>query len=430
MRFLKKTRRLAAFQAALQAALWIGTSLACLPPAHAAERALTLSQAQLQLETGNREVIAAQRALEIAASGVTLAGAVPNPTVSASVTSLSPSRGIGSGPLRDKQMDSVLRIDQLLERGGKRDLRIASAGSLVEAARRDLAEVRRQQLLALGTAYFDLKLALEKLRILRDTASLHAESVNAAERRLKAGDISESEVVRLRVESLRAMNDARSAESELHRSRQTVGLLIGEPDAGELVTADEWPLDAAVPPQDPGPEAVQSRADVRATQARVEAAERSRELARRLRTRDVTVGAQVERFPPDSGVTVGFSLAVPLFLRYHFEGEIAQAEAELTAAMAVRDRQVMIALAEVRRARNDLVAASERRRRLADELLPSARRSLDSAEFAYQRGATSLLDLLDARRTLRALELEAATAAADFAKARAALLAAQTTDNP
>jgi cobalt-zinc-cadmium efflux system outer membrane protein len=401
--------------------------LACPLSSSGQERSISLQQAETLLETGNREIIAARRALDVASSGVVLAGAVPNPTLSAAVSSINPSRGLGSGGLQNRQMDSILHVDQLIERGGKRELRIASAGSLVEAAKRDLAEVRRQQLIALDAAYFDLKLALEKLRIQRDTAALHEQSVSATERRFKAGDVAESEVVRLRVEALRAANDARSAEADLNRARQAVAILIGDADPAGLVSSDDWPVELP-PGGDPAPESVQSRADVRAAQARVEAAERSRELARRLRTRDVTVGAQIERFPPDPGLSFGLSVAVPLFLRYRFEGEIAQAEAELTAAMAARDRQVLVALAEVRRARNDMLAAADRRRRLADELLPNARRSLESAEFAYQRGATGLLDLLDARRTLRALELEAVAAAADFAKARAAFLASQMTD--
>ena len=129
-------------------------------------------------------------------------------------------------------------------------------------------------------------------------------------------------------------------------------------------------------------------------------------------------------------MSLGFSLTVPLFLRYNFEGELALAETGLTAAMAARNRQVAIAQNEIRRAQNDLRAADERRRRLNEDLLPQARRALDSAEFAYQRGATSLLDLLDARRTQRALELEAVTAAAEFAKARATWFASQFWDTP
>ena len=406
---------------------WMVITLLVTCPLLAHAQAISLAEVESRLENGNREIMAARQQVELSGSGVVLAGAVPNPTLSASMSSINPSRGIGGGRPQDKQVDSIVHLEQLVERGGKRELRIASADAQVLASRRDLDEVRRQQRLLLNVAYFELKLALEKLLIQRDTLRLQEQSVAATQRRFQAGDAAETEVVRLRVEALRAANDARSAEADVVRTRQALGILIGvETGTPEFVPTDAWPMDL---PAGAGTEAsterVEARADVRAAQARVDVAEKGRDLARSLRTRDVSVGAQVERFPPDPGVSMGFSITLPLFLRYGFEGELAVAEAGLTAAMAARNRQVAIALAEVRRAQNDLRAADERRRRLNEDLLPQARRALDSAEFAYQRGATSLLDLLDARRTQRALELEAVTAAADFAKARAAWFASQ-----
>jgi cobalt-zinc-cadmium efflux system outer membrane protein len=53
-------------------------------------------------------------------------------------------------------------------------------------------------------------------------------------------------------------------------------------------------------------------------------------------------------------------------------------------------------------------------------LLAEAKKSSDSAEFAYKNGAIGVMDLLDARRTLRAIQLDAAAAQADYAKALAA----------
>ena len=402
-------------------------ALALCSPLLVAAQSLTLAQAEARLEAGNREIIAARQQVEVTGSGVILAGAVPNPTLSAAMSSISPSRGIGAGRPQDKQVDSIVHLEQLVERGGKRELRIASADAQVLASRRDLDEVRRQQRLLLNIAYFELKLALEKLLIQRDTLRLQEQSVAATQRRFLAGDVAETEVVRLRVEALRAANEARAAEADVVRTRQALGVLIGvETGTPEFLPTDDWPLALPAGADNEASAArIEARADVRAAQARVAAAEKGRELARSLRTRDVSVGAQLERFPPDTGVSFGFSIAVPLFLRYNFEGELAVAEAGLTSAMAARNRQVAIALAEVRRAQNDLRAADERRRRLAEDLLPQARRALNSAEFAYQRGATGLIDLLDARRTQRALELEAVSAAAEFAKARTAWFASQ-----
>lgn len=53
-------------------------------------------------------------------------------------------------------------------------------------------------------------------------------------------------------------------------------------------------------------------------------------------------------------------------------------------------------------------------------MLADAERVAKAAEFAYTRGALGLMDLLDARRTWRQVQLEAAQARADYAKARAA----------
>ena len=404
--------------------------LFCLSPAMAGAQALTLTQAEARLDAGNLEIIAARHAVELSSSGVILAGAVPNPSLTTSITSISPSRGIGGGRPQDKRVDSIVQLEQLVERGGKRDLRIASSTAQVIASQRDLDEVRRQQRLALHMTYFELKQTLDKLAIQQETVRLHEQSVVAAQRLFSAGQVAETEVIRFRVEALRAANDARAALAEVSRARQALNLLLGgEGGVPAYVPVDAWP--SVMPPgalDEPLMAAVESRADVRAAQARVDAAERGRELARSLRTRDVSVGAQLERFPPDPGMSVGFSISMPLFLRYHFEGEIAIAESTLTSAMAARSRQVSIATSEVLRAQNDLRAAHELRQRLSNDLLPQARRALTSAEFAYQRGATGLLDLLDARRTQRAVELEAVTATADFAKARAAWFAAQHRD--
>jgi cobalt-zinc-cadmium efflux system outer membrane protein len=87
----------------------------------------------------------------------------------------------------------------------------------------------------------------------------------------------------------------------------------------------------------------------------------------------------------------------------------------------------MVAANEVRRATSDLNAAAERVERFDGSLLAAAQRSAQAAEFAFQRGATSVLEVLDARRTLRAVQIEALAARADYAKALAAWRASLTT---
>jgi len=65
--------------------------------------------------------------------------------------------------------------------------------------------------------------------------------------------------------------------------------------------------------------------------------------------------------------------------------------------------------------------------RFDSSLLGAASRSAEAVEFAFRRGASSVLEVLDARRTLRAVRLEALAARTEHAKAYAAWRAAQTT---
>jgi len=169
---------------------------------------------------------------------------------------------------------------------------------------------------------------------------------------------------------------------------------------------------------------------VRAAKSRVEAAAGGRELARSLRSRDVTVGFAFDHYPiGDPAVTAntfgtgnsyGVFLSVPIFARYHFEGEIQRAEVDYSTALDALERVRAQARAELARAASDLHAAAERLRRYDESLLAEAKKAADSAEYAYKNGAIGVMDLLDARRTLRAIQIDAAASRNEYAKALAA----------
>jgi cobalt-zinc-cadmium efflux system outer membrane protein len=170
---------------------------------------------------------------------------------------------------------------------------------------------------------------------------------------------------------------------------------------------------------------IDGRADVQAAQARVRAADKSRELAQSLRTRDVTAGVQYDRQPTDVvRNSVSFNVSVPLFTNYYYQGEIRKAETEYDIAQTQAERVRAAALTEISGAAAALAATAERVKRFRDSLLAAAQQSADGAEFAYTRGAIGVMDLLDARRQLFAVRVDSATALADYARAHSAWIAA------
>ncbi|HEY4374615.1 MAG TPA: TolC family protein [Burkholderiales bacterium] len=388
--------------------------------------ALTLPAAESLMASKNRDISAARRALDQAAADVKVAGQPPNPQLTLGVGSYNPQLGIGSGNARSKTVDSSVRVDQLIERGNKLGLRVDNAKGLEAAAGQDLNDTGRQQLQAVRSAYYDLLAAQEKVTAAEDSAALFGKTVDAAQLRQRAGDLAVADVSRVRVDALRAQNDARSAQADLSRARLTLGYLIGaDAQSAEIRAVTPWPV--LTQPQAASNEAlVDRRPDVRAAQLRVDAADKARELAQAQRTRDVSIGAQYDHYPVSdantlgTGNTFGISISVPLFLRNNSEGTIARAQADWYAARDNLDRVRASALSDVLRARSDLESAAERLRRFEGDVLPAAQKSADSAEFAFRNGAMAVMDLLDSRRTLKAVLIDAANARADYAKALAA----------
>lgn len=380
---------------------------------------LTLPQAEQLLLARNREIQAAQRAVEGVRADAVSAAQRPNPTLSLGTSSISLDRA-SPGKAWDKQMDSVMRLDQTIERGGKRESRIRAAESAIRAGQADAADTVRMQRVALASAYYDLLLAQEKETINRHTAELYGASLKASELRLQQGDISPTDLARLQVEAHRADNDARQAQAERDKAQLALAYLIGaERRASGIQAAGPWPETQAA---DNGEiEAMLARrADVRAAQSRVELADARRGQARALLTRDISAGVQYEHYPPDARNTVGLGVSFPLFANYQYQGEIQRAENDYSAALEDLERVRALALTEIKKTRTELDAARERLEKTGGDLLAKAEKTAAAAEFAYRRGALGLLDLLDARRTLKAVQLEAAATRADYAKSLAA----------
>ena len=377
---------------------------------------LSLAEAESLWRAHGRELRLARIAVDAAEADLQIAGQRPNPELSTNVASISPWSGYGNGGWKDKRVDTIVRLEQLIELGNKRGLRQRGAEERLAAARLDVDDLLRQQLRDLRQAYFDLKLAQEKLSIAGEMAALYGRSLEAGRLRQKAGDIAPVDVSRLAVDQARAEAEQRQAQADLEGARRNLAYLIGrEQDAKALVAGDDWPRLAALPDE---LAVTDGRPDIAAARRRIDAAEADRDLARAKRTRDVTVGVQYERNQQNSPLnSYGVGVSVPLFVWHGHEGDIARAEADLQTSRELYGRQRAVATGEIAQARNLLSAARDRLQRLESGMLQDAERVAQAAELAYAKGAMGLIDLLDARRTLRQLRVEAVTARADYAKA-------------
>jgi cobalt-zinc-cadmium efflux system outer membrane protein len=407
---------------------------------------LSYSAASTLFSNNSRELLLAKRMLESAQAGAVIAAQKPNPVLSIGVSNFNLNRNQNQGNtnpnggngLVDKTLNSSVQINQLLERGNKRELRMAAAEEAIKASNYDLKDTRRQQTLSLAYAYYDLLLAQESEQIQMSNVALYESTLKAAELRLKAGDIANSDVARIRVDALRVKNDLRQAMANHQKAQANIAYLLGkENEASSIVATDQWPtMDAALSAAANMGETnlankVSQRPDILAAEARTQQAEENRRFANSLKTRDLNLGVQYQHFPGQGPAvgdnTIGAFVSIPLFTNYQYQGEVARSEVEFSAALEAKEQARATAIGEISRSRADLNAAIDKVQRFEQQMLGEAQKASDAAEFAYQHGAIGVTDLLDSRRVLRALQLESAAAHADYAKAYSAWQAA--TDN-
>jgi cobalt-zinc-cadmium efflux system outer membrane protein len=311
---------------------------------------LSISAANHLFYSNSRELLSAKRMVESAQAGAVIAGQKPNPVLSLGVSNLNLNLNHNQGNANpnganspaDKTLNSTVQINQLFERGDKRDLRLASAETSIKASKYDLKDITRQQRLALVNAYYDLMLAQESEKIQITNVSFYEKTLEAAELRLNAGDISFSDVARIRVDVLRRKNDLRQSLANHEKAQANLAYLIGkEKEANSIVASDSWPSITATANTVNAEHTedlnldnkLSQRADILVAEARTQQADQNRRIANLLKTRDVDIGIQYQHFPghgPVVGeITLGAFVSIPLFANYQYQGEIARSEAAI-----------------------------------------------------------------------------------------------------
>jgi len=397
------------------------------PPlaAAAAPRVVSLAQA-LAAARDNLDVAIAQGNLAAARADILAADHAPLPVLSGIVENIDLKNGVGPGnAIRDKRLDKTIGIDWTYERGDKRRLRTAAAERAAAAATADVDDTRIRALVNALSAYYDLLAAQDRAIEVGEIAGSATDLARASDRRVQAGDLPAQDAARTAIEAQRARADVQNAELDRQQAAIVLAQTIGARGAGSLLPRD-LRADAApmLPVVDGTPVDIlslaENRADVRAALARVQSAQANLDGANALKKNDVTIGAGFEHYPGTSTRLIQFRASVPLQWGYSFQGEIGRAQAGYTQAEDTLDKLRRDAALELQGLQQAALTAQRRAQGYDTEILPRARRVADGAELAFRRGAIPLVDLLDARRTLRATLLEAIDARTDYAKAAGA----------
>jgi cobalt-zinc-cadmium efflux system outer membrane protein len=311
---------------------------------------------------------------------------------------------------------------------GKRGLRTDTATLALAMAKQDRVDAERMLLAALGRAYVDVVFAKQALQTQREAQATLGKLTDLNRARFEHGSISEVEVLKVETERLSVDQDVDKAEEDFESSRAQLGFFLGVRQSNASFDVDGALPAFALPPFLTGADesallarATEHRPDlVRARLAR-EKAEAAIRSIQRLRFPEIALSAGVSgQGSGDTAVnpptlSVGLTLTPPLFNAY--AGEIAKARAEAQAAGAAEAKLQAQILADVFSAYVQWSKSRKRVERAQAGLLDRAARTRDLVRLQYQKGAASLLEYLDAERTLIATQLSYITDLADYWRA-------------
>jgi cobalt-zinc-cadmium efflux system outer membrane protein len=409
---------------------------ACFPASCLAEPApaLSLADAKAAAFQHNWDLLAAKSGINSAEAQLIVAKEFPNPTASLSLSYIGAynSATIEGNSFWHRSYDTLAAVSQLIEIAGKRHDRQAAGRAGIMGARARFHDAKRTLDQGVAKAYVAALLAWENARVLRDSARLLNHESEIGEARLKAGDLSDSDFKQIQINAGQFELQAGAADAAATQARIQVEILMGAPQPkGQWTPADTLEQLAAKAPAPVVTTTGALRPDVLAAQADLRGSEFNLKLQRAMRVPDPTFLIQYEHEPlppgPPADNTFGLGLSFPLPLWNLNRGNIAAAQASLAQYQDALGKAAAQAAADVAGAQVEYDEAAARLRHYQKAILSQSAKVRESVSFAFEKGAATLVDLLEAERTDNTVRLAAAQAMADTASATADVIAAQTT---
>lgn len=405
----------------LLALISILAPLIVLSAAHAAETALTLSEA-LNLATQNSQLLAAQRSAITAAEEMTVsARELPDPKLRLGIDNL-PADGTDRYSLtRDFMTMRRIGVMQEFVRGEKREIRGQRADHELAREQATLADVqtalRRDVALAWIERYFAERMASVVDEQYAET-DLQRESLQAG---LRAGKVQPSELLALQV-SLQSLLDRRAEfEKQAARAKALLSRWLGA-DSLRPLAALPGPLLTA--PNQNLPAHAAGHPHLQSLERQIDVGKNDMALAQAATKPDWSLEVvYAQRGPQFSNMlSAQVSIDLPLFQARRQDRATAAKLAQLEQLRALKEDALRQHLAESNAIWADWQSATTRLKRFDESLLPLTRERAQLALAAYRGGQGSLAAVLEARRVEIELRLQQLQLATEQGRAYAQLL--------
>lgn len=379
--------------------------MAAEPPAHRYNLNAIIEQALAR----NPTVSLAEGHIDYSRGQQVAAAAYPNPTVTG-YTGYGEVRDAGRANIREalareSLTEYNLTVGQPLEWPSMRAARRQAADAGVATADAGLLEARLHLVAQVKVAFSDLLLSQQDAGLARQNLETVEGVAKIVKARVKSGEAPQFESIKAEVEVLKARQDLARAENVVRINRVALDTLTGGALGLSYTVEGEF---IGMPP-DLQIDLLMSRMmerhpTIQRLLKSVQQSDWKIEFERQSRLPSVTVNGSYWREIGREAWQGGLSVPIPTW--YRRQGEIAS-------ALGTKRREE----AELLRARNELARAvyqhyldARTTAELIDVfnkgLLKQAQEALRLAQFSFQQGASSLLEVLDAQRVQRQILMD------------------------
>jgi cobalt-zinc-cadmium efflux system outer membrane protein len=373
---------------------------------------ITLDEAILMALQHNHNMLAARTTIQQSQAEEITGNLRPDPTLLGDAEYLSPTH-LNTDYLNNSS-EFDLGISYLFERGKKRQHRLLAAKDITAQTRSLVADNERSLSFSVASLFVGAQLAESTLELADKDLKSFQRTVDISETTYKAGAISEDDYLKIKLQLLQFETDFQQAllakAQALSDLRQLLGYESVSEDYDVAGPFDYQPLKGNV--EDLQLKALQNRPDLRAAQQGVTAAKSQYELQKAIGKRDVTGQMNYTHSGGVNTASLFGSIQLPIFDRN--QGEILRASYAITQAQEQEKATSGQSLTDVRDAYESLRTNDKVVTLYRSGYLDVAQKDRDISEYAYRRGAASLLNFLDAERSYRATQLAYRQALASY----------------
>jgi cobalt-zinc-cadmium efflux system outer membrane protein len=296
-------------------------------------------------------------------------------------------------------------VGYLFERGKKRQHRLEAAKDQTAVTRSQVADNERSLSLNVGQQFINALLAQSNLDFALTALKSFQNTVDISNERYRAGDISEGDLLKIKLQMLQFQTDVSAAKIAKVQALAGLRQLLGYESVpanfdveGELayqpLRNKQEELEAM---------ALRQRPDFQAAQQSVTAAKSQLALAQANGKRDLNASFVYSHVGSVNTGSFFFNMEMPIFNRN--QGEIARTRYAIDQSQEIRSEASQQVVTDVINSYEGVRTNGQVVELYTGGYLQQGQESRDISEYAYKRGAASLLDFLDAERNYRANQI-------------------------